>query len=263
MPTSGPVVIKLGGGLLHSPNTLEVFWKHLASLKETAPVLVVHGGGQQATDLAHRLDHKPRIIQGRRVTTDLDLQIIQWVLRGELNLRLVAQAARHGLVAVGLSGADGGLLRVHRRPPWTIEGETVDFGWVGDVDHVDVHVLEALMDSGFVPVIASLGMDNEGLVYNVNADTVAQALAVALQAGQLLLVTDAGGVRRHADDPTSRLPHCDGLTYQAGLQAGWIAGGMRVKLHVAFEALHAGVGEVHILAPDDLLERANATQVYL
>ena len=263
MNPSKPIVIKIGGAVLDEPEGLDTFWQQVNHLHETMPVVIVHGGGKQATELAHRLGHKPRIVHGRRVTSDLDLDIVQWTMRGSVNAGLVGQAARHGLTAVGLSGADGGLLRVHKRPPWEIEGMMVDFGWVGDVDHVETAVLESLLLAGFVPVVAPLGIDAAGQLYNVNADTVAQAIATALGAEQLFLVTQSGGVRRVVDDATSRLAHCTRETYDRGLETGWINGGMGVKLHVAFEALSGGITEVFILAPDDLLARAYATRVVL
>jgi acetylglutamate kinase len=260
---SQPIVIKIGGAVLEGPEGLATFWQHVRHLHETTPVVIVHGGGKQATDLAHRLGHQPRIVHGRRVTGDLDLDIVTWTLRGSVNAGLVAQAVYHGLPAVGLCGADGGLLRVRKRPPWEIDGETVDFGWVGDVARVEPTLLERLLEAGFVPVVAPLGFDDGGRLYNVNADTVARALATALHAAQLFLVTESGGVRRAADDAASHLTKCTRQTYDAGLAAGWINGGMGVKLHIAFEALHAGIAEVFILAPDDLLARASATRVVL
>ncbi len=258
---SQPIVVKIGGTLLEAPQALEVFWQGVAELRQQAPVVVVHGGGPQATALAQRLGHRPRIVQGRRVTTALDLQILQWTLRGELNLRLVTTALRHGLPAVGLAGADGGILRVRRRSPWTIEGETVDFGFVGDVAHVEPAVLRHLLAGGYVPVVAPLGIDDAGQLYNVNADTVACALAAALQAHAFLLVTETGGVRRDPGNPASLLPFCNRTTFETGLREGWIDGGMRVKLEVAFQALDRGIPEVYILAPDDLLTRRQATRV--
>ena len=260
---SKPIVIKIGGAVLDVPSGLEAFWQQVGHLHETAPVVIVHGGGKQATDLAHRLGHEPRIVHGRRVTTDLDLEIVQWTMRGSVNAGLVAQASRYGLRAVGLCGADGGLLRVHKRPPWEVDGATVDFGWVGDVDQVETTVLEHLLTAGFVPIVAPLGIDEGGHLYNVNADTVAQALAAALRAEQLFLVTQSGGVRRMADDAASHLAQCNKETYDEGLATGWIHGGMGVKLHIAFKALDAGIDEVFILAPDDLRARVSATRVVL
>jgi acetylglutamate kinase len=256
-----PVVVKIGGALLEAPDSLEAFWTALSTLRQQAPVVLVHGGGPQATALAQQLGHTPHIVQGRRVTTALDLQILQWTLRGELNLRLVAAALRHGLPAVGLAAADGGMLRVKRRPQWTIEGKTVDFGFVGDVEQVDPTLLHHLLSGGYMPVVAPLGMDLAGQLYNVNADTVACTLAGALQANTFLLVTETGGVRRNPSDPNSLLSYCDMATFEAGVQAGWISGGMRVKLEVAFQALQTGIPEVYILSPQDLVQRQQATRV--
>ena len=252
-----PIVIKIGGTLVGEAEAQAALWQGVRELREAAPVVVVHGGGAQATALARRLDHEPRIVQGRRVTTDLDLAIAQWALRGGLNTQLVAAAQRQDLAAVGLSGADGGLLRVTKRPPWTVDGEAVDFGWVGDVEAVQTSVLTGLLTGGFVPVVAPLGIDAAGQVYNVNADTVARALAAALQASQLLLVTGAGGVRQGE----ATLGCCDAETFAAGTAAGWIAGGMRVKLRAAFDALQAGVPDVCVCALDDLVNRKQATRV--
>ena len=258
---SKPTVIKIGGALLAMPDAMDAFWTSVAALRRATSVVVIHGGGPQATEVARRLRHEPRIVHGRRVTSDVDLEIVQWTLRGALNTALVAGAARHGLAAVGLSGADGGTLRVTKRPPWTIDGETVDFGWVGDVEDVDVRLVQTLLGSGFVPVLAPLGLDATGQIYNVNADTVACAVAEALAASSFLLVTESGGVRRDASEPASRLDRCDRAIFERGVDEGWIAGGMRVKLHVAFQALEAGIPDVAVLSPSALLTRADATRI--
>ena len=259
--TPRPIVIKIGGALLADFDALGTFWADINRLRAGAPVLIVHGGGPQATTMARRLGHQPRIVHGRRVTSDLDLEIIHWSLRGALNTGLVAEATRHGLPAVGLSGVDGGTLRVSKRPPWEIDGEIVDFGWVGDIERVEPGLLRALMAAGFMPIVAPMGFDAEGQRYNVNADTVAQALAITLEAAELLIVTESGGVRRDPADPASLLTECDAATYAKGRTAGWIAGGMRVKLEVAFEALEAGISDVFILSHDHLRNRTHATKV--
>jgi len=261
LPTNSPIVLKIGGALLAHAATIDTFWRRVDALRKDAPVVVVHGGGPQATAMARRLGHEPRIVHGRRVTTDLDLDIIRWAILGELNTKLVAAAVRTGIPAVGLSGADAGTVRVVRRPPWQIDGESVDFGWVGDIDHIETTALRILLSGGFVPVLAPLGIDAAGQVYNVNADTIAQAVAGSLGARAFMLVTDAGGVWRDPHDPTSRLPECDHDTYEHGLAEGWIEGGMRVKLKVAFDALHAGVPEVFICSPEHLGDAAHATRV--
>jgi acetylglutamate kinase len=258
-----PTVIKVSGTLLDDPDALADLWPALRTLRPEAPVVLVHGGGKQMTSLANRLGHTPERVQGRRITTDLDLKIAQWAMRGTLNTQLVAQAQQHDLTAVGVSGADAGLVQVTKRPPWTINGKSVDFGWVGDVEHVDPSLLEELLAQSLVPVVAPLGIDDEGQVYNVNADTVACALAEALAAKQLLYVTGPGAVRRDAEDPTSHLEVCDAGTAEKGVADGWIEGGMRVKVETALSALDGPVGEVHICGPDDLLSRSRATEVVL
>jgi acetylglutamate kinase len=258
-----PTVVKISGSLVEEADAMAALWAALPAIRARAPVVLVHGGGKQMSDLADRLGHTPRRVQGRRVTTDLDLEIAQWTMSGTLNTQLVAQANAHDCPAVGLSGADAGQVQVSKRPPWQIDGETVDFGWVGDVDAVDPTLAEGLLARGLMPVVAPLGVDDEGQVYNVNADTVACALASALGAQQLLFVTGAGGVRRTADDPASRLDACDRATFEAGVEAGWIEGGMRVKIETALDALDDGVGRAVVCAPDDLLEQRHATEVVL
>jgi len=258
---SSPIVVKIGGSLMETADGMDALWSALQSLRAQAPVTIVHGGGKQMSDMADRLDHTPRRVQGRRVTTDLDLEIAKWTMSGALNTQLVAQAAAHDLTAVGLSGADSRQVQVSKRPPWDINGERVDFGWVGDIESIDSSLLESLLAQGVMPIVAPLGIDDEGKLYNVNADTVASALAGALKANALLFVTGTGGVRRDADDPESHLSTCDAETFDAGVAEGWIEGGMRVKMKTALDALRNGVSQAFVCAPDDLVARSQATEV--
>lgn len=251
-----PVVIKIGGGTL---DHLDLFWGQLKLIKP--PPIIIHGGGVQSSILANRLGHTPRIIDGRRVTGDLDLSIAEWTMRGAINVRLVAEANACELRAVGLSGVDGSILNVRRREPWLIDDEMVDFGWVGEIVSIDTALIETVSNAGFIPIIAPLGVDASGQRYNVNADTVAGALAIATQAKELLLVTDTGGVLQDPADPESILRTCSPTEEAAGIDQGWITGGMLVKLRIAREALASGVPSVWILGADDLLQRQNATSV--
>ncbi len=259
--SGSPIVVKIGGSLIEDADAMAELWPALQTLREQAPVVLVHGGGKQMTDMADRLDHTPRRVQGRRVTTDLDLEIAQWTMNGALNTKLVADATAHGLTAVGLSGADASQIQVSKRPPWDIDGETVDFGWVGDVEAVDPSLVDRLLMQGAMPVVSPLGIDEEGQVYNVNADTVACALACALGAEQMVFVTDTGGVRREPDDPSTRLKTCDAETFARGVEEGWIEGGMRVKIETALEALDDDVQHAVVCAPDDLVSQSRATEV--
>lgn len=252
-------IVKLGGALLADENALDAVWRGVAALREAGPVVLVHGGGPQVTALARRLGHEPRIVAGRRVTTDLDLDVVLWTMRGELNARLTAAALAADVPAVGLSGVDGGLVRVERRPPQEKDGETVDFGHVGDVVRCDPDVLRALLSAGFVPVVASPCADGSGNLYNVNADTVALTIADALGAASLLLVAEAGGVFENLTDAGSRIASLDEAGFEHGVTEGWIAGGMRPKLEVGFDARRRGVPHVRICAPADLTDRAAGT----
>ena len=260
MEARPPIVIKVGGAVLQH---LEAFWPQVQTLARTHHVVIVHGGGAAATSLAHRLGHQPRIVQGRRVTTLLDLQIVEWTMRGGVNVDLVGQATAHGLHAVGLCGADGGMVRVIRRKPWMIDGEAVDFGWVGDIEAVNTQLLHTLFGIGHLPILAPLGVDGQGRRYNVNADTVAAAIAVALAAETLLLVTATGGILRHAHNPDTLFRSLTASALREGQAGGWISGGMHVKGQVAIEALTRGVGQVFITAPGDLIGRTTATRIVL
>lgn len=258
---SQTTVIKIGGALVAREDALDALWSSVATMIAERRVIIVHGGGPAATEVARKLGHEPRIVHGRRVTSDTDLQIVQWTMRGELNSALVAHAHRTGVRAVGISGADGVTLSVVRRPPWSIDGEQVDFGWVGDIREVDADLLNILTSNGYVPVVAPLGIDDTGQLYNVNADTVSYALAAAVGADEYLLMTESGGVRRDADDPHSHIDVCSRADFERGVDEGWIQGGMRVKLKVAFDALEAGIPRVLILSPENLMSQEGGTRV--
>ncbi len=249
-----PIVIKIGGSVLDS---LSLLWSQVRQIQ--SPVVIVHGGGVQSTELAHRLDHTPTFIGGRRVTRDLDLKIAEWAMRGAVNMKLVATANTNGLKAVGLSGVDGAMIKVRRREPWMIHGKKVDFGWVGEIVSIDTTLIHTLTEVGFISIIAPLGVDDSGQRYNVNADTVACTLAEVIHAKELLMVTDSGGVLRDLNNPSSLLKTCSPEEEVAGLEQGWISDGMSVKLHSARRALAKGVSDVWVLGVDDLLHKRNAT----
>lgn len=255
------VVVKIGGALVSDADALQTLWRGLRGLREQKRVVLVHGGGPQMTALARRLGHEPRIVQGRRVTGDLDLDIVKWTMRGALSAEVVASAQAHGLNAVGLSGADGKLVLVTRRPPLEIDGETVDFGHVGDIVSVSPLLLHTLLGAGFVPVVTGLCADVAGKLYNVNADTIASALAETLGATHFWLVTESGGVRFDAAAENTHIETLDFNTYQQGVEAGWIGGGMRLKAETAFMALRLGVPDVRILSPADVLAGEGGTTV--
>ncbi|MGD8415112.1 MAG: acetylglutamate kinase, partial [Candidatus Latescibacterota bacterium] len=222
----------------------------VVELSKTATVVVVHGGGPQSTEMAGRLGHTPTIVQGRRVTTDLDLEIALSTICGVVNSQLVAGLTSVGVRAVGLPGTSNRMISAVRRPPWNIDGEEVDFGHVGDIESVDTEVIEALLETEFVPVIASVGSSNDGALLNINADTTAAEIAIALKAKHLLIVTTSGGLRRDGDI----VNRCNETLSESGIADGWISDGMHVKLQTGLKAAKSGVKQVHIVAPGSLTD---------
>jgi acetylglutamate kinase len=262
MPHSKPyAVVKIGGSLAAEPDALAGLWRGVKGLSASHHVVVVHGAGPQMTVHAREMDHEPRVVAGRRVTGDLDLTIAARVLAGEVNAHLTASALGAGVRAVGLSALAGRTVVATRRAPAELDGETIDFGHVGDIASVDAELVQALAGARFVPILSSLCADADGNLLNINADTVAGALAYTLDADRLLLVTETGGVRARADDPASRVPVLNRAAFQAGVSAGWIGGGMRVKGEVGFGALDQGVASVVVCAPADLARPDNGTRL--
>ena len=255
-------VVKLGGDVLSEPETLDGVAGQLALLTSLGiRIVVVHGGGPQATALSRRLGLEPRLVAGRRVTDDGALDVAKMVYAGQINVNLLAALRDHRVQAVGLSGVDAELITAHRRPPVSVVDDAgatvrVDYGHVGDIDRVDPRVLVTLMDARMVPVVASLAGGEGDEVFNVNADTVAEALAVALRAQKLIFLTGAPGVLRDRNDPATLVTFADPDDL-AGLMAnGVLSGGMRPKVEACIRAATGGVERTHIIdgrAPDALL----------
>ena len=255
-------VVKLGGDVMSEPEALDHVTQQVSLLASLSiRIVVVHGGGTQATALSRRLGVEPVIVAGRRVTDDTALEVAKMVYAGTLNTDLLASLRAHAVPAVGLSGVDGHLLTARRRPPVRVTDDAgvtreVDYGHVGDIEAVDTGVLRTLLDARFVPVVASLAGDDDGHVYNVNADTVAESLAVALRAMKLIFLTGAPGVLRDRADPSSLVTFADPDDLAELMASGALAGGMRPKVEACIRAATGGVERTHIIdgrAPDALL----------
>ncbi|HEU5357662.1 MAG TPA: acetylglutamate kinase [Gemmatimonadales bacterium] len=255
-------VVKLGGDVLRDPAVLDQVAAQLALLSSLSiRLVVVHGGGPQANELTRRLGGEPKMVAGRRVTDDQALDVVKMVYAGQLNIDLLAALREHEIQAVGLSGVDADLITARRRPPVKVVDDdgrelTVDYGHVGDVTAVDPRVLTTLLDQRFVPVVASLAGDSDGHVFNVNADTVAESLAVALKAQKLVFLTGAPGVLRDRNDPSTLVAFADPDDLAELMASGALAGGMRPKVEACVRAATGGVERTHIIdgrAPDALL----------
>jgi acetylglutamate kinase len=255
-------VVKLGGDVMKDPAALDHVAGQLALLHSLGiRLVVVHGGGPQASELQTRLGQTPQMVAGRRVTDDAALDAVKMTFAGTLNTDLVAALREHEIQAVGLTGVDGDLLTARRRPPVRVVDDagverTVDYGNVGDIAGVDPRVVTTLLDGRFVPVIASLAGDNDGNIYNVNADTVAESVAVALRAMKLIFLTAVPGVLRDRNDPATLVTFADPDDLAGLIASGALAGGMRPKVEACIRAATGGVERTHIIdgrSPDALL----------
>jgi acetylglutamate kinase len=252
------VVVKLGGEVVASPE-LDVIADDLRELVAGwHRVAVVHGGGPQATALQKRLGLEPRIIAGKRYTDPATLDVMKYVVAGQLNVDLCARLLARGVLAVGLHGASGHAIQASRRPPRVMTGagpDPVDLGLVGDVTGFNLQLLGDIQERGMVPVLACLGCDRQGQVLNINGDTVASQLAGAVRADALVLVTSTPGVLRDVAEPASRIPRMTRAEFEAGVVSGAISGGMIPKLEESFAVLAGGARSVVIvgkLGPGEL-----------
>jgi len=268
------VVIKLGGDVLSGESlaamAADVAAFAAASAGPAGPrVVLVHGGGPQATALSERLGLAPRIVGGRRVTDAATLDVMKMIVAGQLDVDLVVALRAAGARAVGVSGTSG-VVRARRRPPRVVAGggpDPVDFGLVGDVVGFDLALLATLGAAGYLPVVACLGLaegepsspsGSLGQALNINADVVASQLAAAVRARALVAVTRVGGVRRDKDDPATRIPRLTVAEARAAIADGTVKGGMIPKLEEAFAPLAAGVEAVHIVAPGEVAAALDA-----
>jgi acetylglutamate kinase len=234
------VVIKYGGHAMNDPDLADLFATDVVLMRLVGmnPV-VVHGGGPQITDLMRRLGKEPEFVDGRRVTDAETVDIVRMTLVGKVNREIVASVNRHGSYAVGLSGEDAGLIRVDQRDP--------ALGFVGDVRHIDPTIVLRLVREELIPVIATVGVDDDGNAYNVNADTVAGAVAEALDAEKLVYLTDVAGVYGDWPDETSLISRIDVPGMEQLIAGGKVSEGMIPKLESCVSALRAGVRSAHVL----------------
>lgn len=258
MSDDGILVVKLGGNAISGAHAAAICGDLAALCNAGHPVVVVHGGGPQATALQKELGQTTTKVGGRRVTDEATLDVIKMVVAGKLNVDLCSALLKAGARPVGLHGASSCVVEAKRRPPQVIVGgpqEPVDLGLVGDVIRLNRKLLDTLLGEGYLPVIACVGASPDGAVFNINADVVANRVAVELSAEALVLVSDIVGVLRDRHDPSTRIAKIHREESQALVDEGVITDGMVAKVAEAFEAVAQGVRRVHIvgdLASGDL-----------
>jgi acetylglutamate kinase len=220
-------------------------------------VVLVHGGGPQSTALASALGIDTTFVDGRRVTDGPSLEVATMVLNGQINTRVLAACRELQIPAVGISGIDAGFIRASRRPPVERAGDTtVDYGFVGDIDSIDADIVRKQLDNGLMPVISPLSCDESGEVLNINADTVAAAVAAELDAEKLILATGAPGILEDVTDPQSLISYIDRAQLEKLRADGKLEDGMLPKAAAIDSALANGVNRVHVISyklPDSLL----------
>lgn len=235
-------VIKIGGDIVDNPNLLHSFYENIKQI--SGPKIIIHGGGNKASTLQKALGIEPEKIEGRRITDASTLEVVTMVYAGLLNKTLVAGLQALGVQAIGLSGADGDAVRAHKR-----EVVEIDYGFVGDIDTVQVSVFQELLVSGMTPVCCSITHDGKGQLLNTNADTLASRIAMAMSSvynTQLFYCFTKAGVLENVNHPESLVQRLDKAQYLQMKQDHKIVDGMIPKLDTAFEALDNGVFSVHL-----------------
>jgi acetylglutamate kinase len=243
-------VVKAGGGVFADAAAVRGLIEQIAILHYFGVrVVFVHGGGPQLTEITEALGVPTRMVQGRRVTDQKAIDATSMVLNGLINTKLLALCREMNIDAVGISGVDAGLIRAHKRAPVRLDtGETVDYGFVGDIDSVDTAVLNKLLDNGLMPVVSPLSADENGTLLNINADTVAASIGAALAAEKLLLCTGAPGILERVEDPSSIISYTDVAGLKRLREEKKIIDGMLPKAKAIEEAIRGGVRRVHVMS---------------
>ena len=247
-------VVKLSGKATEDAANLASLSEELALMHQVGIRLcVVHGGGKQLTELASQMGVEQTIINGRRVTDDATLEMAKMVFAGKINTDILAALRHRGVEAVGLSGVDGNIVHAERRPPGEVlnratgERERVDFGHVGDVVEINTRLLCVLLEQSYLPVVSSLGADQKGTVFNINADTIAAEIAVRLGAEKLILLSDVDGIYLRTGEPETKLSRLTIDEAEALIRDGAATGGMIPKLQSITGLIRRGVRSAHII----------------
>jgi acetylglutamate kinase len=247
-------VIKLGGELVQQREILDDIAQDVSLLFQIGiKILLVHGGGPQATELSEKLGITPRFFEGRRITDEATLEITKMVFAGKINHEILTMLRKYGAKSVGLSGIDGDVVIAKRRAPVEVvnretgERDNIDYGHVGDITKINAELLNILLENNYIPVISSLADDGEGNILNINADSVASQVAVSVRADKYVTMTNVGGILRDLADPGSRISAISKGEALKLIEDGTIKGGMIPKIKECIRAVDMGVNRVHIL----------------
>lgn len=243
------MVFKIGGSIMSDRTVLEDFIQDVVLLRYIGiHPIIVHGGGPEISQAMEKFGKKAEFVGGLRVTDRETLGIARMVLLGNINAELVSLIGKHGGKGIGLSGQDGMFLKARKKSPVKVQGkEPVDLGFVGEVEKVDPEILMIMAGKGYIPVVSPIAVDDEGNNLNVNADTAAGAVAIAMRAKKFFSITDVEGVRMNPDDPTSVISEFLASDFNRMVQEGVIKGGMIPKVEACVRVVQGGVDRAHII----------------
>lgn len=241
------VVIKYGGAAMESADLKDEFATDIVLLRHVGiRPIIVHGGGAEVSAYMKRLDLPVRFLDGLRVTDEAAMEVTKMVLVGKVNKEIVSLINHKGVPAVGLCGDDGRLMTARKAVRRAADGTILELGLVGEIETVNTHLLN-LLEADYVPVVASVGVGEDGGSYNINADAVAAALAAALKAEKLIFLTDVAGLYADFEDESSLISDCGPERIRELVDGGQVSRGMIPKLEAVLAALDAGVGAAHII----------------
>lgn len=235
-------IIKIGGNIIENEQNLNDFLKDFAAIEGLK--ILIHGGGKKATELANAIGLQPKMVNGRRITDEANLEIVTMVYAGLINKNVVAQLQKNNCNAIGLSGVDGNTILAHKRIV-----KDIDYGFAGDIDAVNASTVNALLQNNLTPVFCAITHNKEGQLLNTNADTVASEIAIGMSKlynVELDFLFELKGVLKNFEDKESVIPFINFETYEQLVKEGVISDGMLPKLHNCFNALQKGVGKVKI-----------------
>ncbi|MGB5824466.1 MAG: acetylglutamate kinase [Proteocatella sp.] len=240
-------VIKYGGSIMESEEVRDAFIEDIVLLTLVGiKIVIVHGGGPSINDALERLGVKTEFKEGLRVTDELTMEVVEMVLTGKINKKIVSELCRHGIKGIGISGRDDNLIIATKKT--ILKGdEILDIGYVGDVKKINNGVLNILIENNYVPVISPVGCDDDGNSFNINADFVASAISHSLKAEKLLLITDIEGLYKDINDKSTFISSINLEEIKKLIEDGTICGGMIPKMKCCIEALENGTKNIHLI----------------
>jgi len=247
-------VIKVGGELIKEYDVIDDMAQDISLIYQIGiKIIIIHGGGPQATELSKKLGISPKIVDGRRITDEETLEVVKMIFAGKINHEILTMLRKYGAKSVGLSGIDGNIIVAKKRPPVSYSDKTtgkenkLDFGHVGDIVDINTNLIEILLKEDYIPVISSLADDGNGHILNINADTIASHIAVAIKADKYITLTNVPGILKNPNDPSTKISYISKEKIKALIKDKIIKGGMIPKINECVYALEHGVSRVHIL----------------